>query len=222
MAADPLQPETVTSILRDFERRLRNLETAPRAVATSVSAGAFSINDADGNELVRLGLLDDGGNYGIQVTNDQGGRVFRVTQNGMREPSWPLAITPAPTAPVGNGSTMRAGTTSATYTELWRADFYCTGYGISFDFYEFPNGGNMDWRAMVYEVGGGSPAELFTRTGVTANAQYAAGLSIPTDGLAIPGSDPIGKSLTMRIEARRNSGSNSVDIGVNASPLVFT
>ena len=83
MAADPLQAETITSILRDFERRLRNLETAPRAVATSVSAGAFSINDADGNELVRLGLLDDGGNYGIQITNDVGGRVFRVTQNGI-------------------------------------------------------------------------------------------------------------------------------------------
>lgn len=46
---------------RDFERRLRILETAPRAGNTTVSSGMFTVTDpTSGAVLVRIGQLADG------------------------------------------------------------------------------------------------------------------------------------------------------------------
>lgn len=121
-------------------------------------------------------------------------------------------------ASVGNGSTMRPGTTSGSYTELWRGDFYATGVNITYDISIYPNGSTMDWRLMVYENGGGTPTSAAGETGQTSNAQKSGTVAIPTGGL-ISGTDPKGKNMTARLEARRTAGSTSVDIAINATAV---
>lgn len=121
-------------------------------------------------------------------------------------------------ASIGNGSTMRPGTTSGSYTELWRGDFYATGVNITYDITIYPNGSTMDWRLMVYEQGGGTPTSAAGETGQTTNAQKAATVAIPTGGL-LSGTDPKGRSMTARLEARRTAGATSVDIAMNAAAV---
>lgn len=145
---------------------------------------------------------------GVALTNDP---------RQITSASASIAFYPNGGASVGNGSTMRPGTTSGSYTELWRGDFYATGVNIAYDITIYPNGSTMDWRLMVYETGG-TPTSAAGETGQTSNAQKTGTVAIPTAGL-VSGTDPKGKSMTARLEARRTSGSTSVDIAINAAAV---
>lgn len=70
--AQPNLPEDIADYINSLERRIRALETAPRATNTSIKDGAFTVLDAAGTPRARLGLLSDGVSYGIEVDDAAG------------------------------------------------------------------------------------------------------------------------------------------------------
>lgn len=173
---------------------------------------------ATGQELVRLGLLSDG-SYGLLLHNAAGRTVLRVSNDGTFLPQIPIPMLPNPGASVGNGSTMRPGTTSGTFTELWRGDFWSVGPTIFYDLLAYANAGDIDWEILCYE-NGGTPTVAVGPTNETSNMQRSGAFTIPTAGL-VSGTDPAGRPMTVRVLVRRNSGANAADMGVNAPCLNY-
>lgn len=134
------QPDNAPDIIAELLRRVRILETAPRAAHTSItdpagnelirlSRGGLEFLDAAGNPVVVLDaaglrMLDpagvtrtlvgliSGSNYGIRVRDAANGIRFSIENDGYKDP-W-LAH------PWRNVVTPdRASTTSATFVDLW-------------------------------------------------------------------------------------------------------
>lgn len=62
-----------------LQRRVSELEVSRRAGNTSISEGALEVRDANGNIIVRVGLLP-GGQYGVRIDDPNGLPVIRVGQ----------------------------------------------------------------------------------------------------------------------------------------------
>lgn len=111
--SEPSFPADLLREWRDFDRRLRALESAPRATNTSVDEGAFNVNDADGSEVAELGEFDEGsGIYGVRVRHPATGVVLLQadTDAGLASPYQPLpAVDPFDFRPI----------TSATFVAVW-------------------------------------------------------------------------------------------------------
>lgn len=218
---DPLNgPAQFADALREINRRLDALEGR-----SGKGVQPIIFDPATGNELIRLGRLDDG-THGLLIKDLAGRTMFKVTaENGQTAPRVGLPIYPNSQAYL-TGQTVNAfrpGTNSATMFELWRTDFYSIGPIVSYDLIAFANGGNMTWRILCYEYGGGTPTVVVGPTVETTSVQRQGTFTIPAACL-IPatGSDPAGRRMTMRIEAQLNSGAVTADIAVNAPPINYS
>jgi hypothetical protein len=68
------QPENLSTYIRDLERRIRLLETAPRLQNSSVANGTTTVVDGSGVVKTQFGLLSDE-TYGLAVVNPSGNLV---------------------------------------------------------------------------------------------------------------------------------------------------
>jgi hypothetical protein len=83
---EAIGPDDLTRRLREIERRLAALETAPRLKSAAMRNGLIEIVDDVGTVRTRLGLLPNG-DYGVEAYNSDGIRVFSVGDNGMARPA---------------------------------------------------------------------------------------------------------------------------------------
>ncbi|MGE0138666.1 MAG: hypothetical protein AB7R77_12665 [Ilumatobacteraceae bacterium] len=222
MSTEPSQGDIADILARlgKLERIVEAAATAPQNVRSSIDAGRLMIRDELGNPRVILGEIG-GGDYGFQLVNASGQVLLRATEDGWEIPRTPIPMEMSLNM-VASGTTnpFRGGTDQTSYTELWRGDFTATGDSIVYDFYVFPNTAVMSWRIMIYEQGLGTPTAAVSETGVSANGQRAGVFTIPAACL-FGGTDPVGRVMTMRVEAKRDSGAGTVDVTVNASPLCY-
>ncbi len=189
---------------------------------TDGTYGTRYFDPTTGAALVKLGNLGDG-SYGIAVMNLAGRVVFRV--DGVNGQSAPYLF--APGMPSGlNGvlntstpNSFRPGTTSATFVELWRADFFAIGNQVDYDLTMFANSGNMSWQIKSYQYISlsttGTPIVVASGTETT-NVQRTGTFTIDPLSLLSDGSNDVaGRFMTVRVEAKKNSGSFTVDIAQN-------
>lgn len=216
MAIDPSQGVIADLLLRigRLESQVETLATSPRINRSSIDGGQLVVRDASGNDRITLGDLGSGA-YGVRIADDDGSVVFEVTEDGWNIPYWVIPL--APNAGSINPGLGRFGTDQAAYTEIYRADFFAVGATIHYDFTQYPNAGNMDWRVLVYEQGGGVAQSAISYTGQTANTQRSGSFTLPPAGLVGGSGNVKGKFWTMRVEAKMNSGTR-VDVSVNAHP----
>lgn len=140
----------------------------------------------------------------------------RIRETGTA-PTTAVPILPNGGATASSGA-FRPGTTSSSYFELWRGDFYSVGATLAYDVTVAPNVATMSWRILVGEVGV-TGAVLLEETGITVAGQRGGTLDLSLAAL-VSGTDPLGRFMSMRIEAKRTAGSGTVDIAVNAAPLI--
>jgi hypothetical protein len=178
-------PENLTTEIQDILRRLRNLELSPKLTNASIA-------DLDGNERVRLGLLDGDENYGLAVFDVDGDTRLRVDGRGMIAPYLPgIPRNPAE----------YITTTSPTFVTIWQSVFpICSHQAI---------GGRVGWGADA-----GTTGELRLKLGsaTTDPATLAAGSTGEQifqwlHGAAL-GSGP----QYVEIQARRTGGVNGINI----------
>ena len=140
--------------LNDFERRIRALETAPRAGYTTLSQNS-KIQISDTNGIIRLiiGATADGGDVGMWVFNaagvqvgyigtdgndsnivlhsgDDANIVFGIASNtGWAIPQYFIPVWPDPSKTInGTGQSI---TLSATYEALFNGDFIAVARNIT-------------------------------------------------------------------------------------------
>jgi len=178
------------------------------------SAGLIS-RDASSDPLVYVGQLPDG-THGLMVLNANGRVLFKVTsEGGQIAPSPTLAAQSASGYLSGSASQgFRPGSPLGTYVELWRTDFWSVGSKIDYDLSVYANAGNMTWQILCYEYGGASSTVAVGPTTETTNTQRSGTFTIPTAGLA-NGTDPAGRNMTIRVQAKINSGATTADVAVN-------
>lgn len=222
MGAVP-NPGSQAGLLAELQRRIAALETAPRATRTSVKEGRTTWLDANGNEVVVLGLLDSGG-YGVQIQTITGAVLFGVDSvGGQRFPSQPLVRSGGPTFE-------RTFSSFPTYEELHRFDFYCTGTHLYYDF-DFDVAG---WASGTWEMRfgptpdsnqGGSIGPLAGLSGV-GSGQYSGTIELPPSFFAPGTTDVRGKACTLRLRAYGNPagtpGTSTVGIRLNGPMLNLT
>jgi hypothetical protein len=191
------------------------MESTSRLQSSSIKEGTLRLLDSAGNSIVVLGKQDDGASHGISVWNANGRSLMWVTsEQGQRAPVSYAAATPNGSASVAGS--LRPGTSSASFFELWRADLYSIGSLVNYDITAFANGGNMDWRILAYEYYAGTPIVVASGNETT-NVQRTGAITIPSTCLNPgTGSDPAGRNLTLRVEAKKNSGASTVDIAMSA------
>jgi hypothetical protein len=211
---DPLNgPANMAQQLRDLERRIGALEGAPL-----IGSNLTTVDPTSGTNPVIVGKLPDD-TYGILIVNENGRVVQQSGTAGFVAPQQAIPMFPNGGASVS--TSFRPGTTSGSFTELWRGDFWSTAPDVSYDLVVFPNAGNMDWRIRVYEYGtpaNGTPTVAASGAGETANIERSGSFTIPSACL-VSGTDPVGRRMTIRVEAKRNSGSAQVDVAVAGPPI---
>lgn len=166
-----IQPEQLSRLLAEIRSRLHALETAPRAVVTSLSGGSIIVYDDAGLEVLQYGRNPINGSYGLVMFNDTGGAtitvgdfsagnrgfrvksqlnahptanqdLFRISEDGWEFPRMQIPLTPSP----GGGGTYQTGvpqlvTNSGSYVELHRCDFDSVGATISYDLFRYVGAG---------------------------------------------------------------------------------
>jgi hypothetical protein len=181
-----------------------------------VRNGAITLQDANGVGIVVLGKQANG-HHGIGVYDPSGQTLFLVTsEDGQVAPHGTVPLYWSLNGLLTGSATQsfRPGTNNAAFTELWRGDFWSFGSKVDYDLTVFANGGNMSWQIKCFETGGGTPTVVVGPNTETTNVQRAGTFTIPTAGL-VSGTDPAGRFMTIRIEARLNSGATTADVTPN-------
>jgi hypothetical protein len=135
-------PADLVTALTAVRRRVGKLERHPRAVATSVDTGAFTVKDASGNTVVALGKNAATGAYTVQSISPAGAGLVELHQvsfgQGIAVVSAQESITgPAvwvDLATIGPSVTVLVGTTGrvkVTISSYIRSDTTGTGAGAT-------------------------------------------------------------------------------------------
>jgi hypothetical protein len=221
MTAVPPKRSTSQAQVDDLERRVRALESAPRAAFTAVNNGTFSVLDENGtlvcqmdqfgfiqftpsgNEQVRIGKLQEGPDrYGIRIRKDTGAIVFYVADTGDVLPDFRVPWV---------SFDIFAETDSAVYIDVYKHRFYSMANGIDYHIFAVPNAGNtMDVRIRAQEVGG-TLVTVDEVTGITVNTNITGPFAIPASAL-ISGTDPVGREIEVRYEMRRTAGASLINL----------
>lgn len=204
-------PDDLLRRLEELERRIRDLETAPRATHTSVRGGSFTVLDDAGNEVVVLngsglrvydaaGVLRaalggfGGGDYGSQVWDAAGGLRFSVLNDGYHDPWIPHAMIPA-------GAFV--STTSAAFTPMHQGKVeLITHLGVSVSVIGAADAGTTgEFRLRNADTGA-----------VTAAISVAAGTSLGQTFQWLHGSALGGGPVRFDVEGRRTGGAGNFHI----------
>lgn len=219
----------------DYDRRLRALESAPRAPQTSLRGGRITFKPTDPDMespsiTVGAGAGDDAGLAmfdadGIQFFGagsfsgrgvvvffaPNGGETLVVDDGIMIRPLVSCAWQQDPSA--GIDALGRPTTTSASYVMLWRTYLPCLSGGVATMFAAAPGAGNtMDVRIRAEVVAGGTgsgPQTVVEQLAITVTTDINGDWAIP-DAVLIPAADPIGALLVLTLEARRTAGAGAV------------
>lgn len=209
-------PTDILYKIKTLEERIQVLESTSRLQTSSLRDGTLTLQDQTGTNLVYLGKQPDG-THGIAVLDQNGRILFKVTAESGQVAPFAFAV------PIANGGVIastanafRPGTHFATFTELWRSDFFSVGDQVDYDIETFPNSGNMDWEIVCYEYGGGVPVVVASGND-TATTQHQGTFTIPVAGLSplATSTDVAGRFMTIRVLAKQNSGALSVDVSIN-------
>jgi hypothetical protein len=223
MAVIPRQ-DTFKSMYDDLERRIKALESAPVADRMSTQGGRFVVTDAahSGSNAAVFGSDPTGASAGIGVwvgSWDAGATPAAVrtvlqvdSVNGWAKPGWPINMLPSP---FGGGFYVASAlatvyTASGTMTELYRCDFDGVGANISYDLVYSCSATTMDWQLQIEQLGG-SLQTIASGTGVSGASQVVNTVAIPSSCF-VPstGTNPRGRSYSMRLSARVASGAGNV------------
>jgi hypothetical protein len=211
-----VRSDDFASTLADHERRLKVQESTSRLISSSIRDGSLTLQDANGVGIVVLGKQPNG-THGISVLDANGQTLFRITsEEGQVAPRGTVPISWSLGSFLAGSTTQsfRPGTSNAAFTELWRGDFWSVGSKVDYDLTAYANGGNMTWQIKCYEVSGGTPTVVVGPTTETTNAQRSGTFTIPAACLA-SGTDPAGRFMTVRVEAKLNSGAITADMTPN-------
>lgn len=159
------------------------------------------VQDSAGNDIIILGRLDEG-EYGIEIRDESGGLVYKVTNAGQ--------AAPYQLVPLGTPSTaVRYDSTSSTYETAWVASFWCTGTELSFYYSREVPSGSFSVRTQITEYGGTAvPLQEDTRT---ASGIYLVEQTLP-DG-------SIGKFMQLEVQIKRDSGVGTGALGIWSHPV---
>lgn len=217
--------------LAEIERRLRDLETANPLENATIQDGSLKIRDADRNEIVRVGKLDPGNEFGLEVFDPatgasrlQLGKLGGTLGNGLQifspdGSSHTLLVTddlgmaiPWQLIPLGSPDDIRYTTPNTSFVEAFLGDFAALSNELSWNIaVSPPSGGSMDVRATLAPIGG-SEVTLDTRT------YSVAGQDLWEFPSAFSESD-IGGSFRLRIKVKKNSGTGEASIGIVTHPV---
>lgn len=237
MADDP-----VADLLADLQRRIRALETAPRASYTTVRSGVtawrgaiadhaglilFGLGDYDAgvnvytqDDLNRLyvGTIADGTVATVRLDNpDKSDLAFRWDSNlGIVGPWGTGPWVKNPTQPIN--STGMAQTTSGTAEVGYRTLLNVTSVGSTLDYYVSLGGATSAEVALTAVVRasnrGGVPAAAQTvwTRTITSNNLYTNAANIPST-IWTPAANPVGTMVLLELTCRVASGAGTVAWG---------
>lgn len=218
---EAITPKDIGGRIKDLERRMEVMEQTSRNIRSSIRDGNLELQDSNGVGVVELGEQPLDGHHGIGIFTATGQQIFVATsEDGQVFPRYVISVHPAGSALVGGGATpmMRPGTNSPAYAELWRGDFYSVGSMVDYDISVSANGGNMDWRILIYQFGA-SPWVVAGIPGEVAGGERSGTITIPPESLLGGPADAAGRHMTLRVEARLNSGAFTADVAV-ISPFI--
>jgi hypothetical protein len=213
-------PDSNEGRLRDIERRLKSVETAPRAEYTSVQSGKTRYLDENGDAVISIGKLG-ATQWGILIESVEGRQVFALGRGISAAPPAYVQMYTAQGAIVSTHGTPNPGTVSSTLAELWHGSFFATGPDVFITAVAFPGSGQtMSVSFTIQEEGGGMETTVHSQTGITVSSNVTETFAIPTACL-VPGTgvDPLGRFFTLRAYAARTAGStDTVDLAFRRSP----
>ena len=183
-----LQQNDLPGWMRDMERRVRDLERAPTLRNTSMTSGTTTIVDDNDIERLTMGILGSG-DYGIQISDEDGNAAFRVSGAGTDLPYVPLATFDAFDNYAYNSGTWTTTRYSTQIESASHAGLYVWMYGITSD---ASTTGEM--RVAIPAAGAYTDPAEFDDGGVQFQFKWLHGLPI--------NSGP----YTVQIEARRTAG----------------
>lgn len=226
-------------LVNDFDRRLRALETAPRAGFTTLTSdGGIKILDKNGVRRMTLGATSEGSDVGIWLydatgTNivaffgtdhDQGRiqvfggadlrEVLSVTDlYGFAKPQYTLVAWPEPQHTVDTAG--RPTTTSGSFDTLFNIDFVAIAANVSGQvFAAVPGGSTASVQVTIQRAGGGADTQMFLSTGITSNQFISFDVPIPV-GALLPGeNDVIGLSYRLKVKMARTAGAGTLALGL--------
>lgn len=108
--------ESLMATIRDLERRIRALESAPRIPHTSLSQGSLIVYDENGDDVVTVGKLYNG-KYGLAVNTGPGGITFLSDTDGLALPFYAAPFRIASGAPDSSGAVK---VTSTSFVTVYR------------------------------------------------------------------------------------------------------
>lgn len=209
----PTPPNTDAQWKSDVERRLAALERSPQLTNASIKDGHLEVVDADGIVRAKFGRLDvdyDGDgepDWGLAIFTPFGLPAFLVSDVG-----WVAPGQTTPLAPSLNPDIYF--TASATYQEVGRVDFIATSRDWTWDAIANAYSANMDFRFLA-AVAGDTPAPIYEQL-AAAHAQYSDTFDLPA---LLGDSSLIGRTVTIRLELRLNSGTGPASFRFLTTPI---
>lgn len=185
----------------DMMTRVRWLTREVQELRAQLNGRAGGTVYPNGLPAVTVGVLSDG-TYGIEILDESGGTVFKVTNSGQSAPYQLI--------PLGTPSTsVRYDSTSATYETAWVADFWCTGTQLSFYYsLEVPSG-QFSVRVQVSEFGGGT-------TVLQTDTQTASGIYLVEQPMP---AGAVGSFFRLEVQIKRDSGAATGALGIWSHPV---
>ncbi|CAB5217937.1 hypothetical protein UFOVP209_32 [uncultured Caudovirales phage] len=180
------QPENLSTYIRDLERRIRLLETAPRLANASVSDDAGVVRTLTGKL--------PSGDYGFEIHNSSGATVFQVLSSGVSVPRAQMGVVKSSDFVV---------VTSGTFTPTWRAySPYIVADAVQITVLVATDPGTT---AEIRLTTNGSPISAINA--IPANSQVSTDFKWKTAGLVV-GTGP----AIFYVEVRRTGGAGNVNV----------
>lgn len=191
-------PDDLSTTIKDIQRRLAALETAPRLTNSSMS-------DPNGTDRIIIGQFSDG-DYGLQINNPAGMTVYKAGQYGVTRPDYLLQLTQPNTYTDIN---------SATFVTVWAATCtYVTADAIRFTIAVSADAATTGEVQITSNISGSPTTAVQTVPASTANG-YEWNWAPP--GLIV-GTGPVIFSL----QARRTSGTGLIHVYPPTQVLMST
>jgi len=204
--------------LRALQQRVADLEGQPMVGSQMV------VQDPNGVARIRLGLLADGVAYGFEIYNKNGTLIQRVSEDGQTLPRYIVPMNVMPAFLSGGGPGFRPGTNQSTFgglARLWQGQFHSIGDKVDWSLQAYANGGTIEWRVLVNEVGQ-APVVVVGPNSDSVNTDHSGTFTIPEAALA-SGTDPAGRLMELTYEARIAGGSpTTVDLLLLDAPVNHT
>lgn len=224
-------------LLNEMERRLRALETAPRAGYTTLTSNSgLSILDVNGVKRMVIGSTADGGDVGIWLLNvagevvgffgtstDQGELlvnagadnlpVLAITSDfGFSKPQYTLVAWPDPQKAVDAAG--RPTTVSGTDDTMFNIDFVAVAPNVTGQIFAVVPGGSTATVKVLLTRAGGGTASAHTFAGLTSSQFLSFDDPIPASTLLPGETDVVGHAFRLSLTMARTAGAGTLALGL--------